>query len=685
MEDDGYITDVELQSDQGVIVDVNKYSLAAPGDYLGLYWDGRLFGTLLLNNPDTQIWPWSVIIPADYAQDGPHQTWYTVTDAAQNPSASPVAQSCVDRTHTDGLLPPTFPDADSSQTITYDSVMLQGGTHIHVPWSDGAFNAGDTVYVYWRELDALGNAVPNSQISVTHTVTTADLTSGFNVLIGSSYVTTLTTTGTAEAWYSVIPLDGSAAKSSQTGSVNINMTGTGAYPAPVIPTGSDGWINCSDITTDGTEIKILANTQFRSGSVVDIYWQGYTTSGSLAPDAAYHLSHSLTGNDVTAGFSIMVPASVIIPIGIGYAQAWYVVNAPSVPGVSALAQVQVDAEHCSPLPPPVFPDAQDDNTLNQAEVETNNGTDMNITWPNMEVGDIVTAYWLGYLTTPDAPVPGTSWVETRTLTTTEVQTQLAVFHVPAGYITPVGNGYGEGRYQVMFNSGGTASSQTKDVNISTGSSTGLLMNCTTGAPLFDPIVPIRPLNTVSLSGPAGTEVELSLPVSSVAWFNPNGVQTLRLRLDEKGKGAAQVYSFSSGNVLVSAYSITTPEWSVSRSMTFMEWLPGQGELQFYGTSTGALADGSQPCSVYLQTSATSTATQARLTLGGNSNAVISISGTKTAWVNVSTAHAGSFDVTDVVDETVSFTLSLPDTGTYLTGILPFTAPQQIHHCDPTEF
>lgn len=681
MEDDGYITDVELQGAQGVIVDVNRYTLAEPGDYLGLYWDGRLFGTLLLTDPDTQPWPWTVIVPQEYAQDGPHQIWYTVTDAAQNPSASPVALGCVDRTHTDGLPPPTFPDADSHQTITYDSVLLQQGTHVHVPWSDGAFSTGDTVYVYWRELDAQGETAPDSQTSVTHTVAATDLTSGFNVLIAPSFVTTLTAVGTAEAWYSVIPLSGSSAQSSQTGTINVDMSGTGGYPAPTIPAGNDGWINCSEITTNGIDVDIPANAQFYPGGTVEIHWQGYTASGGIVADTAYQLVHTLSANDVATGFSIAIPANRILPIGIGYAQAWYVVNAPSVPGVSSLAQVQVDTEHCSLLPPPVFPDASGDNTLSLNDVTTNNGTDMRIAWSGMVAGDTVTAYWSGYLTTPDDPLPGTSWMETRTLTGAEAQAQVAIFHIPAGYITPVGSGYGEGRYQVMFRSGGLASSQVQDVIVSTAHASGLVINCTTGAPVFDPTIAVRPLNTVSVSGPAGAEVELAVPASSDARFDPDGVQTLRLRLDETGYAFTQVYSFAPGNVLISAYIVSTPNWNVSESMTFMAWLPGQGELAYYGIAIGALADGTQPCTVYLQSSPSSAATQAKLSLNGASSAVITVSGIQTAWLNISN-HAGGFNVTDTTSESVAFTLSLPDTGAYITGVLPFIEPQQIHYYSP---
>lgn len=111
MANDGYITETELQSNGGIVVNVPRYSNAAKGDYLCLYFDGALFSTLPLPDPDTFIWPWVSTIPVPgntWPADGPHQVWYTATDAAQNPSASPVSMAIIDRQHTNGLPAPPF-------------------------------------------------------------------------------------------------------------------------------------------------------------------------------------------------------------------------------------------------------------------------------------------------------------------------------------------------------------------------------------------------------------------------------------------------------------------------------------------------------------------------------------------------------------------------------------------------
>lgn len=686
MVDNGYITDVELQSNAGVVVNVPRYSNAEKGDYLCLYWDGGLFNTLSLPDPDIYIWPWVCVIPvsgSSWPANGPHQVWYTATDAAQNPSASPIAMAVIDRQHSDGLPPPTFPDANADNTITYSSVRQNKGTHVRIPWSTDAYSTGDTIYIYWRELDESGTPVAGSDTSITHEVVSADVGNGFDVLIMPSYVTTITTTGSAEAWYSVVPLMATAL-SSQTGVVDIDMSGSGIYPAPIIPAGNDGWIDCSEITVaGGVEIDIPASPQFAVNSRVVVYWQGYGAIGALLPATTYQTGHILTANDVANGFKVYVPVDYVIPIGIGFAQAWYSVTAPAIPGVSGIANVQVDAQHCTQLPPPVFPAAAVDNTITNVEITADNGTDMNISWPGMAAGDTVTAFWVGYLTSPDDPVPGATRTETRVLTSAEAQVQQAVFHIPAENITPVKNGHGEGRYQVMYKNEGIASSGATDVVITTVDSSSLIMRCATGAPFFDPLVLTRPLNMVTLSGPAGASVVVSLSSGSEAWFHPDGVQTLTLHLDENGRGSTSVYSFDIGNVQINAVDINNPEHSATGYMLFTSWTPGNGDLLSYGISTGAVADGLSTCGVYMQTRADSTASQARLVLTtSGTSAKIIVSGSTTAFVNVSTTHAAGFEIQDHIVEFVSFTLSVPNTGAAVTGRLAFSSLQLQRH--PTE-
>lgn len=669
MSDDGYVNEVELLSSGGVDVMINRYGDAAVGDYLCLFWDGEAVSTLWLtaDNIDTAF-PWQVVVPEELVPDGSHSVWYTSTDTFQNIAASVTTTAIIDRSHTGSLPPPVFTDA-VDDVITYSSVTLNSGTHVEVPGD--ALAVDDSVILYWVGFDETGTSIPASVTSVTHTVTSADL-QGFEVLIAPSYITPIGE-GSAQAWYSVTTPSGDV-QNSDSAAVNIDMAPSVLYPAPLFPAGGDGWLDCAE-SSEGVDITVPASSNFVANSVVTVYWQGYSRDGAAIATAYDVIAHVIASADIVDGFTVTVPSAYVTPIGIGYAQAWYQVNSPSLPGVSELAQVNVDTEHCSLLPAPEFPAAADDGVIDADEITADDGTEMTVSYPGMAAGDTVTAFWFGYVSSPSDPVAGTSWTETRTLVASEADAQLAVFHIPAAYITPIGVGYGEGRYQVLFKSEeGIASSATTDVKIDTTPSAGLWMICGTGAPLYNPYIAVRPLNSVTLHGPAGADVQLSVSGTSGAYFQANDAQTLTVRLDETGFGFAQVYSYETGNVPISAYVVSNPQMSAKASMTFTWWIDGQGELQYYGISTGAAADGKSLCSVYLVTSEYTTATWAELSLTNSNSAVITNSGRETALIDIVGTHAGGFYLTDSVAETVEFTLSLVGvSSSYIISSLVFTA------------
>lgn len=669
MSDDGYINEVDLLSSGGVDILVNRYSNAAVGDYLCMYWEGQVVQTLWLtvDNIDTAF-PWQYTVSESVVPDGSYSVWYTSTDTYQNIAASSIATAIVDRSHTGSLPPPVFVDA-VNDVITYSSVTLNNGTHVKVPGD--ALAIDDRVILYWVGFDETGSSVPASITSVVHTVTEADL-QGFEVLIAPSYITPIGE-GSAQAWYSVSDSAGNI-QASNSASVNIDMAPSVLYPAPLFPAGGDGWLDCAESSL-GVDITVPANSNFVVNSVVTLYWQGYSHEGVAIANAYDVIAHVIAPADITDGFTVTVPPAYVTPIGIGYAHAWYQVASPSLPGISELAQVNVDTEHCSLLPAPEFPATEDDGVITTDEIADDDGTEMTISYPGMTAGDTVTAFWFGYITTPDDPVAGTSWTETRTLVASEAQAQVAVFHIPATFMAPVEPGFGEGRYQVLFNNrGGIASSATTDVEIDTTPAESLMMICGTGAPLYSSSIPVRPMNSVTLQGPAGADVELSVSSTSGARFNANDAQTLTVRLDDTGFGFAQIYSYTTGNVPVSAYVISDPKISAKAAMTFSYWLDGQGELEYYGISTGAAADGRSLCSVYVRSSVSSVATQAELALNTASSAVITTSGRQTATINIGATHAGGFDITDAEAESISFTLSLLNvSGSYITSSLVFSA------------
>lgn len=671
MSNDGYINAAELLSARGVAIAINLYSNAGIGDYLCLYWNNEVAATLWLtaDNIDT-VFPWQIVIPQGLVPDGTYPVYFTATDTYQNIAASGIATAIVDRSHTGTLPPPLLPDEDATGTISYSSVTYHNGTHISIPVPEAGIRAGDTVNIYWEGFDLSGNPLPGSTTSFTHEVTSADL-QGFSVLVAPAFVTVINE-GTAMAWYSFTD-SSSNVQNSDSAIAVIDMSLSGQYAAPIFAAGSDGWLDCAECA-GGVDIVVPPSDLFVASGTVAVYWQGYDISGSAVAGAQATLSHTLVAKDITDGFTVTVDAAYVTPVGIGMAQATYQVMSPATPGYSALAQVGVDTEHCALLPAPAFPAAQDDGVISFAEVNADDGTEMNVSWPEMAEGDTVTIFWTGYLNTPDSPVPGANWTKTRMLTQREAQAQNAGFHIPASTITPVGNGYGAGRYQVMFKSGGIAASATTGVKVNTEASGGLQMVCGNGAPVFNPALLVRPLNNVTLYGSPGEDIELSLPGSASAYFYPSGEEILSVRLDENGTGSAEVCGLVAGNYTVSAWVSSDPSIAAVDTITFLAWTAGHGQITSWGTSTGGAANGTGTCRVYLHAASTvGTTAQVKLSLTGSGiHAGVlpdeGLSGT----TQIDSTYTAAFDVEDTVAESIGFMLSVEDSSeSYVPGTLSF--------------
>lgn len=659
MSNDGVINAVELASG-GVDIEINKYSDATAGDYICLYWDNEVIHTLWLTSENiSTAFPLQVIVPAALTPDGAHQTWFTSTDRFQNTAASGIATALIQRDYTGDLTPPDFPDAVRN-TIDYDSVLQNDGTHVHIPPNPVAMAVGDTVFIYWAGFSSDGTLVPDSVTSVSHIVAAGEPLNGFSERVSSPYVSVIGE-GSATAWYAVQSAD-MTTQNSDSASVKIDMSVQAMYPAPVLPQATDGWIDYDEAQA-GVTVNVASNTAFMANSVVTVYWQGYDNNAKPLP-AAYNVqAHVLTQADVKAGFSVTVPTASIDTIGTGYALAWYQVASPSVPGISATAWTNVDTEHALSLPAPEFPAAEGDNTIDDNDVRQDNGTAMTISWPSMQQGDAITAYWTGYHVTPDQPVPGATWTESRNVTANEAESLLVTCHIPAEFITPVGTGLAQGQYTVQFaDGGGHADSALATVNVQLPSEGALSLNCTTGAPAWtDPSSAIKPLCTVTVSGPAGATVEVELSGGGV--FNDTGSSTWSGNLDQSGGALLDVFCMTPGLVTVKAYSTASPATAVTGQIAFTSYAAGKGALTGYAVVTGAASNGATHNSVYIRADTSAGVSYARVAITAGSARLVG--GLVPSVIDIPLYEDGTamVDLTDLVPETVSLTLSLPESST----------------------
>lgn len=189
------------------------------------------------------------------------------------------------------------------------------------------------------------------------------------------------------------------------------------------------------------------------------------------------------------------------------------------------------------------------------------------------------------------------------------------------------------------------------------STTQLYQNAATGAPWRDNTsAPVVPVNTLTISGPAGAGVTVSL--SPNAYFNETGTSIWQSNLDENGSAILHVFSFAPGLTSISAYLTTNPGMTATASMMFGDYLPGTGSLTGYAISTGAAANGRSQGHIYIRSYPSEDITTARVSLN-SSNATME--GYPFSVANIPLYEDGSCSVAvlDTMAETVNFTISLP--------------------------
>lgn len=598
MESDGAINLAEITS-SGIVINVNEYTTAKPGDLIELWFESYNIGSIgLAKDPVSQYFPWQCNIAPGVAKnikDGVYKIQYNVIDAAQNSSWSDIGKAIIDRTSTGTLPPPTFPEAGADNTITYDEAMSDGGTPVAVPAYSG-ISAGDNVTVYWAGLKG-NNVVQQSITKVLHTVQENEL-NGFTVLIANTFIVP-GALDSARAWYVVQHTDTRNERSANS-LVNIDISSGVMLPAPVFIEGTDGWIDAEECISDnGTEVTIPAYTGIGVGDKVNVHWQGFSQDGSAVAAAKFDTSKEINSADLAEGFNVNIPSEKLIPVGIGYGICYYdVIFANATTGISLTAQVNVDAIHTQWLPAPLLPEALDDGLIDENDAMSDGGTLITVAYQPMNEGDSVTIYWSGYQDDNTLPVNGTVYSATRSISTAEAASGTLSFTVPSKYITPIMRGYAVVSYSVQFITGGKAQSESTIAAVDTqggqitgssylGGSTGfapwdntVIQGCYIEYLALDNSVPLR-----------NTEVIFTLFGNN--YFTNNHLNTVKVKTDLNGYARTNISgSDTSVNTITaeianSEYPISTLSFETERTneyavpyLTSAPYIPGSGNRKF---------------------------------------------------------------------------------------------------------
>ncbi|MNY32080.1 hypothetical protein D3C86_1662730 [compost metagenome] len=136
-----------------------------------------------------------------------------------------------------------------------------------------------------------------------------------------------------------------------------------------------------------------------------------------------------------------------------------------------------------------------------------------------------------------------------------------------------------------------------------------------------------------------------------------------------------VYSLSQGLISLTGYIIDDPDVSAVASMVFSDYTPGVSSLLGYAVTTDVAANGSSTASVYLKAVVSPDISFARVEISSGSARFVGYP-FPFAEVNLYDDGTTTIDLTDLVAETVSLTLSLPEAAgsTLTTSTLFVTFP-----------
>lgn len=321
----------------------------------------------------------------------------------------------------------------------------------------------------------------------------------------------------------------------------------------------------------------------------------------------------------------------------------------------------IDGEPEIKYPAPVFTDAVS-GVINQSSITASGGTHVQVApYTGIAANDSVTLFWKGNSVSGDITDGG---VESHVILAADISTG-ATFLIPENKLESLEDkGIVTASYQVRRNRvvlGVSEFSQaTLDLN---GGSSDISMVISTGAANTDyDAIHLYPFNQGMVKGPAGATVILSVVGDAV--FDESGSGTYQPVLNESGQSSFKLRSAVQGNADVSAEAASNPGVTVQQLVRFGAYTKGNGNIQYLNYSTGALANGLTPCSVYLKTAQSSglraEITQVRVTVSGS--ALIDGYSGQSADILLNSDKSAEIDIINSVAETVSVELSLPESS-----------------------
>ena len=160
--------------------------------------------------------------------------------------------------------------------------------------------------------------------------------------------------------------------------------------APIFPQmENDGVINFSELSTSGIVINVGQYENAAPGDFIELWFESYAID-----------SIGLAGDPVSQYFpwqSVIIPEiAILLPNGVCKVQ-YNAVDAAGNNAWSTVGKAIIDKSSTGTLPPPLFPEAGADNTLDYDDAISDGGTPVTIpNYPDITAGDNVTLFWVGF-------------------------------------------------------------------------------------------------------------------------------------------------------------------------------------------------------------------------------------------------------------------------------------------------
>jgi len=297
---------------------------------------------------------------------------------------------------------------------------------------------------------------------------------------------------------------------------------------------------------------------------------------------------------------------------------------------SAVQKVRVVNSPSIDFPAPRFPHAVYDstikhNTLYFKTLRQDHGTPIEAVYATMKAGDVVT-FKLRATTNSDNEVPAASHpLDPVVVSDDDIKNGHVLVRAPLAPFLAAGNrGTVYARYRV---DGMSADSPESQVSLSWSDIDTLALNITQRAPEWT--APLQARNVVTIFGRPGLQFTLAVDGSAKIVTNrqpPAGESAVDGTLDDQGLASYRIIQPAVGAgglaTLVAVVASDNPEVEpASDTALFDEWLPGSSDLEAYGFSTGAPADGHTPCMVYLRYAPDTAATSVGVRVSGSATIV----------------------------------------------------------------